>query len=287
MCDSVAFYRYHVFNELYFLSDGGVIWSDTSNGSPNVTCGVRHKSYTPFYEILPASSSSSTTSSSASSSSVPERADNMNRGNESDNMLEFRSYLASQNHLRLNQKDLLDHDTRVGSGDGSQTLTGQFLYLEGHEYLMYNTYDVHFYSSFALLMLFPQLELSMQRDFGRAVRVNDDTKRIMLGAEGCANIIGPLCAMTFWNSNAIAGKGLSSKAIKSQMEGNGESDRLVERGCGEVFFSSSHIDIEREKQEKRGEQKQLFSVFLENHGRYKSVSVIFLSRQFLMLLFYG
>ena len=25
-------------------------------------------------------------------------------------------------------------------------MVGQFLYLEGHEYLMYNTYDVHFYS---------------------------------------------------------------------------------------------------------------------------------------------
>lgn len=35
---------------------------------------------------------------------------------------------------------------------------GQFIYLEGIEYLMYNTYDVHFYSSFALLALFPKLE---------------------------------------------------------------------------------------------------------------------------------
>ncbi len=45
---------------------------------------------------------------------------------------------------------------------------GQFLYLEGHEYLMYNTYDVHFYASFALLQLWPQLELSLQKDFLRA-----------------------------------------------------------------------------------------------------------------------
>lgn len=27
-----------------------------------------------------------------------------------------------------------------------KSIVGQFLYLEGHEYLMYNTYDVHFYS---------------------------------------------------------------------------------------------------------------------------------------------
>jgi non-lysosomal glucosylceramidase len=58
---------------------------------------------------------------------------------------------------------------------------GQFLYLEGHEYLMYNTYDVHFYASFALLMLWPQLELSLQRDFARAVADEDLTTRVMMG----------------------------------------------------------------------------------------------------------
>ncbi|GAQ85127.1 hypothetical protein KFL_002200120 [Klebsormidium nitens] len=45
---------------------------------------------------------------------------------------------------------------------------GQFLYLEGVEYVMWNTYDVHFYASFALLSLFPKLELSLQRDFAEA-----------------------------------------------------------------------------------------------------------------------
>jgi uncharacterized protein (DUF608 family) len=39
---------------------------------------------------------------------------------------------------------------------------GHFAYLEGHEYLMLNTYDVHFYASFALAMLWPMLELSLQ-----------------------------------------------------------------------------------------------------------------------------
>ena len=36
----------------------------------------------------------------------------------------------------------------------------------GHEYLMYNTYDVHFYASYALAMLFPNIELAMQYDCG-------------------------------------------------------------------------------------------------------------------------
>lgn len=33
------------------------------------------------------------------------------------------------------------------------------------EYLMYNTYDVHFYASAAFIENWPQLEVSMQLDF--------------------------------------------------------------------------------------------------------------------------
>jgi non-lysosomal glucosylceramidase len=36
---------------------------------------------------------------------------------------------------------------------------GRFAYLEGHEYRMFNTYDVHFYASFALIKLWPNLQL--------------------------------------------------------------------------------------------------------------------------------
>lgn len=46
---------------------------------------------------------------------------------------------------------------------------GRFAYLEGHEYRMYNTYDVHFYASFALLMLYPKLQLSLQYDYSSTV----------------------------------------------------------------------------------------------------------------------
>lgn len=34
------------------------------------------------------------------------------------------------------------------------------------EYFMINTYDVHFYSSWAILKNWPQIEMSMQLDFG-------------------------------------------------------------------------------------------------------------------------
>ncbi len=51
---------------------------------------------------------------------------------------------------------------------------GHFAYLESHEYRMYNTYDVHFYSSFALAMLWPELELSLQRDYAHSLMMEDD-----------------------------------------------------------------------------------------------------------------
>ncbi|XP_032094675.1 non-lysosomal glucosylceramidase-like [Thamnophis elegans] len=52
---------------------------------------------------------------------------------------------------------------------------GRFAYLEGQEYRMYNTYDVHFYASFALAMLWPKLELSLQYDMAAAV-LNEDAR---------------------------------------------------------------------------------------------------------------
>ena len=64
---------------------------------------------------------------------------------------------------------------------------GHFGYLEGHEYRMVNTYDVHFYSSIALAMLFPQIELSLQRDFAATVDLSiPEKRRTMLD-----NALGP------------------------------------------------------------------------------------------------
>jgi non-lysosomal glucosylceramidase len=46
---------------------------------------------------------------------------------------------------------------------------GRFAYLEGHEYRMYNTYDVHFNASFALIKLWPNLQLSIQYDYAQEI----------------------------------------------------------------------------------------------------------------------
>ncbi|XP_061171988.1 non-lysosomal glucosylceramidase-like [Saccostrea echinata] len=59
----------------------------------------------------------------------------------------------------------------------------RFGYLEGHEYRMYNTYDVHHYASFSLIMLWPKLQISIQYDIAKAVE-SEDTTRIKFLTSG-------------------------------------------------------------------------------------------------------
>jgi non-lysosomal glucosylceramidase len=50
---------------------------------------------------------------------------------------------------------------------------GRFAYLEGADYRYYNTLDVHYYASFALAELWPELEKSLLRDFAAAIPTGD------------------------------------------------------------------------------------------------------------------
>ena len=63
---------------------------------------------------------------------------------------------------------------------------GRFAYMEGHEYRMYNTYDVHFYGSFALLQLWPKLQQSLQYDFADNIKkeINIETRYLFNGKMG-------------------------------------------------------------------------------------------------------
>ncbi|XP_051578468.1 non-lysosomal glucosylceramidase-like isoform X2 [Myxocyprinus asiaticus] len=65
---------------------------------------------------------------------------------------------------------------------------GRFAYLEGQEYRMYNTYDVHFYASFALIMLWPKLALSLQYDIAGSVVQHDPTERLNLMNGRCSPV---------------------------------------------------------------------------------------------------
>lgn len=57
--------------------------------------------------------------------------------------------------------------------EGSHIISDKFydpqaiiFFFPGQEYRMYNTYDVHYYASFALVMLWPKVALSLQYDIG-------------------------------------------------------------------------------------------------------------------------
>lgn len=50
---------------------------------------------------------------------------------------------------------------------------GRFAYLEGQEYRMYNTYDVHFYASHALASLWPNLQVDFVIFHCRLVGITD------------------------------------------------------------------------------------------------------------------
>ncbi|CAG0882610.1 unnamed protein product [Cyprideis torosa] len=53
---------------------------------------------------------------------------------------------------------------------------GVFGYLEAHEYLMYNTVDVHFYSSAALIRLWPEIQKTMQLQVAENIPEEDGQK---------------------------------------------------------------------------------------------------------------
>ena len=83
--------------------------------------------------------------------------------------------------------NLTDGGTLWSAADERDPI-GQFAVLECLDYRWYESLDVRLYGSFALLLLFPELEKSVIRAFARAIPFGDDTPRIVgyyytLGAE--------------------------------------------------------------------------------------------------------
>lgn len=152
-------YLITLFNELYYLNSGGTIWTD---GLPPVNnlSSIGGKKF------------------SIDRSNV----DSQNNGDVS------HQYDTAVNVLQRMTSviDEIQKPASKNSAFGTNLLQegeeniGQFLYYEGIEYHMGNTYDVHFYASFALIMLFPKLELSLQRDFAAAVMMHDPRKMDLL-----------------------------------------------------------------------------------------------------------
>ncbi|XP_027365243.1 non-lysosomal glucosylceramidase isoform X2 [Abrus precatorius] len=150
-------YKFTLFNELYFLVAGGTIWIgmeviECTTNSTYDSAAITVHNHVDEKECGDVSHEN-------------ESADTLRKGNSTGSL----HSLATMNQ----QYDDDDDDDDVG----------RFLYLEGVEYIMWCTYDVHFYASFALLELFPSIELNIQRDFAKAV-LCEDGRKVKFLAEG-------------------------------------------------------------------------------------------------------
>eukprot|EP01038_Epipyxis_sp_PR26KG_P012239 gene12239-16403_t len=247
------YYCSQIFNELYFLVDGGTIWTDSENGiatnrknndselsfennlkddtashstqtpvrinlsssiiaqsierSNNDNNDVNNNAYNEddvnvrsptkpsSVEITKQDSILDATSCCIRNTSIDNSINHENNsiatkiaseiiasvGITIDHLSTFICSTITSNNINNIKQLMRANDSNARNSNGNQSVVGQFLYLEGHEYYMYNTYDVHFYAGFSLLMLWPQLELSLQRDFAHAVHKSDPTTRRMMG----------------------------------------------------------------------------------------------------------
>ncbi|CAK9198098.1 unnamed protein product [Sphagnum troendelagicum] len=172
-----------VFNELYYLVAGGTIWTEFEHvhGFPSHVIspfGGEHEE--AHMETISERSETAAEKPIATAEQQPETAATL--------------------ILRAMQAAMPENFQTASAGLPSGTAllqegeenVGQFLYLEGVEYLMWCTYDVHFYASFALLSLFPKLELAIQRDFAAATLAHDGGKMKFLadGHWGIKNVFG-------------------------------------------------------------------------------------------------
>lgn len=180
-------YKFTLFNELYFLVAGGTIWIDS--GLPV------EDSWEPVESKVVKVSKSK--SSKGQVVVEEQRTTNLSDVTDTDGLqcAERKSLNGHHNGVSgdLFGKDSINHIRRRfenrSTGSSGKLLendsddVGRFLYLEGVEYIMWCTYDVHFYASFALLELFPLIELSIQREFAKAV-LCEDKRKVKFLADG-------------------------------------------------------------------------------------------------------
>ncbi|OIW13151.1 hypothetical protein TanjilG_09185 [Lupinus angustifolius] len=173
-------YKFTLFNELYFLVAGGTIWIDSpllslnmgnDHGQPkDLECST--VKVTEARVDCPQGADNSYDSTATNGQYHVDEQDVGDVSDENESVETFRegnSTTALQSLIMTDQ----EYDNDVG----------RFLYLEGVEYVMWCTYDVHFYASFALLELFPRIELNIQRDFAKAV-LSEDGRKVKFLAEG-------------------------------------------------------------------------------------------------------
>ncbi|XP_052193379.1 uncharacterized protein LOC127801904 isoform X2 [Diospyros lotus] len=152
-------YPVTLFNELYYLNSGGTVWTDGSSPVHTLASIGERKFCLDTYNLK-----------------VNNAIKMSHQNNTAVNILGRITETLDEIHYPVTLNSAFGTNLLQ---DGEENI-GQFLYLEGIEYHMWNTYDVHFYSSFAIIMLFPKLELSIQRDFAAAVMMHDPSKMSLL-----------------------------------------------------------------------------------------------------------
>ncbi|KAI3980350.1 hypothetical protein MKX01_003889 [Papaver californicum] len=182
-------YKFTLFNELYFLVAGGTVWIDghspaRDNQSTMSQNGLNSRIEEPTKIKVTAATVHNKENLAIEHESCIngfEDADVNGNGNGLNLDEENSDEENTAGHNPLQLSTLVDQKP-----DDSEDV-GRFLYLEGVEYVMWCTYDVHFYASYALLALFPKIELSIQRDFAKAV-LSEDRRKVKFLADGNCGI---------------------------------------------------------------------------------------------------
>ena len=176
-----GWYKQALFNELYYLAEGGSIWTDGEIGkeSEKKDSSVGGGATPPKIGKSPSAVQRMTVSMDAplSDSLLPTKG-SINPPLVSNFTKQINEQLCSGNvtasapKVDVTRFSEISGDTSDNQDDAYESL-GQFGYLESMEYLMVNTYDVHFYASWALIQLWPLLDLTIQRDFARSTLYDD------------------------------------------------------------------------------------------------------------------
>ncbi|KAF7133513.1 hypothetical protein RHSIM_Rhsim09G0054000 [Rhododendron simsii] len=174
-------YKFTLFNELYFLVAGGTVWTDTALPAANRGSNQHESTTVVKAPEAKVDRNQGVTIEQSTVNHYDSTAGSSINGKDKTTLMRYGENESMIPQRRGNKYS--GHDM-LGTHDDSDDVGG-FLYLEGVEYIMWCTYDVHFYASYALLMLFPKIELSIQRDFAKAVLCEDGRKMKFLAEGNC------------------------------------------------------------------------------------------------------
>ena len=203
-----SWYKQALFNELYYLAEGGSVWTDGEVGNEDTdttplsasvnaaqpppkeerAAAFPQSASVPNFPPVPERDHSFGDEDSArrqmmtASTDIPVNPQLLPFGGDINPALSLNYSKQINEALCRGEKEptvdvdryaeIVEEDAEETNEDAYESL-GKFGYLESMEYLMVNTYDVHFYASWALIQLWPLLDLTIQRDFAHSTLYDD------------------------------------------------------------------------------------------------------------------